>query len=88
MVRKKASEPSRKELKSEIDKLKREIETLETEIAELKKPNPNFRKPKKLNETDIEIMKLMREKGLSNNKIAQKFDVTEGTIRNYFKEIV
>ena len=85
MFKKKVSEPSRRELRAEIESLNRKIQILEAEIIELKKPNPNFKKPKSLNETDIETMKLMREEGFSNNKIARKFNVTEGTIRNYFK---
>ena len=92
MSRKKVQQSTKNQVIRENEKLRQDITMLRQENEELKKrlaekKPENFKKPKKLDEQDIERAKEMRKEGQSYNKIGQAFGVTEGTIRNYLKNV-
>lgn len=92
MIKKKQKTPSKGQLERENDKLKQENEELKKQVAELTRQlagartiSPNFKKPKKLDEADVEKIKEYHADGQSKRQIAQELGVSEGTIRNYLK---
>lgn len=51
------------------------------------KPRNKGGRPKVLTEQDIEKINLWSQEGTSNREMARKLEVSEGTIRNYFKSL-